>query len=124
MHLVVYPPPPRNYQFGKKMKSQFAFGSLPPTPKTTNLVVYPNYQFGNLPPPPHKTTNLVVVTYPNYQFGKKMKSQFVFGNLPPPPKLPRFDQNFLDTGLGLASQRIFLRKTNKKTKKKKKKKQD
>ena len=36
----------------------------------------------------------------------------------PPPglvvlgKLPRFDRNFLDTGLGFASQRIFLRKTN------------
>ena len=27
-------------------------------------------------------------------------------------KLPRFDQNFLDTGQGIASQRIFLRKTN------------
>ena len=48
-------------------------------------------------------------------------SQFAFGSLPPPPppprlvvypKLPRFDQNFLDTGLGFASQRIFLRKAN------------
>ena len=41
-------------------------------------------------------------------------SQFAFGSLPHPTtiKLPRFDQNFLDTGLGFASQRIFLRKTN------------
>ena len=36
---------------------------------------------------------------------------------PPPqigslPKLPQIDQNFLDTGLGSASQRIFPRKTN------------
>ena len=28
------------------------------------------------------------------------------------PILPQFDQNFLDTGLGFASQRIYLRKTN------------
>ena len=64
--------------------SQFVFGSLPLHPQfeTTNLVVYPKYQFGNLPP----------------------------------PQLPRFDQNFLDTGLGFASQRIFLRKTNKSVK--------
>ena len=34
--------------------------------------------------------------------------------LPPTPihKLQCFDRNFLDTGLGFASQRIFLRKTN------------
>ena len=28
------------------------------------------------------------------------------------PKQPQFDQNFLGTGLGFASKRIFLRKTN------------
>ena len=46
-----------------------------------------------------------------------MELQLVVYSPPPSrigslPKLPQFDQNFLDTGLGFASQRIFLRKTN------------
>ena len=69
------------------------------------------FAFGNSPPPPQNQT---------FQVGSfgylhlVVWSQFAFGNSPPPPpRLPRFDQNFLDTGLGFALQRIFLRKTNK-----------
>ena len=39
--------------------------------------------------------------------------QFTPSQVPPVHKLQRFDRNFLDTGLGFASQRIFLQKTNK-----------
>ena len=135
--LVVYPPPP-NYHLWL-VGLEFSFGSLvfticiwsftlPPPDQSFivgrfgsfhlvvwcsqfALVVYP-------PPPPNRS---FVVGRFGYFHLVVWCSQFAFGHLPLPPpprigsllKLPRFDQNFLDTGLGFASQRIFLRNTNK-----------
>ena len=67
----------------------------------------PNYQFSSL-------HFLVVVGKPPIVWlvvwGKLPNHLVVYS--PPHQKLPRFDQSFSDTGLGFASQRIFLWKTN------------